>query len=175
MTFECEFADGDKRWVPYNTDLFQTEQYEIFCDNNSELLLLKVRLEEAKVMTREINSQAIVNVDVGQTVFVNLRQYGCGWYETLNLPYYEYRKYVIIFKYTEWKGAAHRKICIESELTEDSWTVCNLWVKQFGSCRDFDPDSMTLIDEQFLVDRPEILGETTRERVIARCKTHLGL
>jgi hypothetical protein len=175
MTFEAEFADGEKRWIPYSNDLFQTEQYEIFCEKNPELILLKMKTEESKVIAKEINSQAITNVNVDDKVFVDLRQYGCGWYESLELEDFEHRRYVIPFKYTEWKNESHRKITIESQLTGDIWTVNNLWVKQFGSMKEFDQTCMILIDEQFIVDHPAIIGETNRDRVINRCRTNLGI
>jgi hypothetical protein len=106
---------------------------------------------------------------------VELRQYGCAWYESLSLEDYEHRKYVIAFKYKEWKNEGHRKISIESELTGDIWTVGNLWVKQFGSRKELDQTHMFLIDEQFIVDHPAIIGDTNRDRVINRCRTSLGI
>jgi hypothetical protein len=134
-----------------------------------------LKTKESDILAREINKQVITNVTIGDKVFVELRQYGCTWYESLGLDRFEYLKYVIPFEYKEWKNQAHRKILIESELTGDSWFVSNLWIRQFGSRKVFDETSMVLIDEQFLVQHPEVLGETNRERVINRCKTNLGL
>jgi hypothetical protein len=176
LTFYAEFADEEKRWVPYSTDLFQTEQYELFCDRNPELILLKVRTEEAKAITREINNTAITEVDVNDSVWVDLRQYGCEWYESLQLPDYEFRKYVILFTYQKWKGNDHKKIVIKSDLTLDEWTVNHLWVKQFGTIYDHKlPENAVKIEEQYLIDHPEILGETHREFVLNKCRWVLGL
>jgi hypothetical protein len=175
LEFEAEFADGEVRWIPYSNDLFQTEEYSSFCERNPELILLKYRTDVAKTMASEINAEAIQNVEVGSKVFVELRQYGCGWYESLGLDDYEHRKYVIPFEYTSWKGSGHRKIQIESELTGDVWTVSNLWVKQFGSVKIFDANYMILIDEEFILKFPALIGETNREDVLARCREHLGI
>jgi hypothetical protein len=78
-------------------------------------------------------------------------------------------------EYTEWVGNQHRKIRIECELMEDTWTVNHLWVKQFGSLTVFDPAKMILIDEQFILNHPEILSERRRELTLQRCREVLGL
>jgi hypothetical protein len=173
MEFEIEFADGDKRWIPYSNDIFQTEQYEMFCDKHPELFLLKFRTDIAKTVASTTNKEIITSVDVGTKVYVSLRQYGCGWFESLELPDFEHIKYVILFEYTEWKSPAHKKINIHSELTLDSWLVGNLWIRQFGTTTIFDPDTMRLVDEKFLLEYPDILGQTHREEVLARCRLTL--
>jgi hypothetical protein len=175
LEFEIEFADGDRKWLPYSNDIFQTQQYEAFCDQNTELFLLKYRTDVAKTIAKSVNAETITSVDVGTKVYVNLRQYGCAWFESLDLPDFEHTKYVILFEYTEWKSDTHKKIRITSELTLDSWMVANLWIRQFGTTTVFDPLTMHLVDEKFLLEHPNILGETHRQEVLARCRANASI
>jgi hypothetical protein len=175
MFFEAEFFDGSRVWLPFSRDLYQTEQYELFIDRTPELLLYKYTVDVARVITAEINAAPITAVDVGVRVFVSLRQYGSVWFEELAFEDFEYKLYVLPMEYTEWVGNQHRKIRIECELLEDIWTVNHLWVKQFGSLTVFDPAKMILIDEQFILNHPEVLSERRREQTLQRCRETLGL
>jgi hypothetical protein len=138
-------------------------------------LLYKYTVEVARVITAEINAAPITAVDVGVRVFVSLRQYGSVWFEELALEDFEHKLYVLPMEYTEWVGNQHKKIRIECEVLEEIWTVNHLWVKQFGSLRVFDPARMILIDEQFVLNHPEILSERRRDQTLQRCREALGL
>jgi hypothetical protein len=175
MHFEVEFVDASRVWLPFSKDLFQTEQFEEFVNRNPELLLLKHTVEVARVISREINSAPITAVNVGDTVFVDLRQYGCEWYESLELEAYQYRKYVLQFEYGEWKGSNRRKIEVSCDLMMDEYVVNHLWVQQFGSIKKFDEANMVLVGAQFILDHPDITSSNRREQVLQHCRDVLGL
>jgi hypothetical protein len=99
MEFEIEYVDRSVKWLPWSVDIFETMQYEEFCDKISMLFLLKYKVDTARQIASHINKTPITCVNVGDEVYVNLRQYGCTWYEGPRLPDFEHVDYVLLFKY----------------------------------------------------------------------------
>ena len=170
MEFEVEFADGSHPWLPWSNDLFETIQYEEFCNANPPLMLLKYRLEAAKLVTKEINESPITSVESGDIVYVDLRSYGDHWYHTLNLDDPDHRTYVLQYRYLDWANAARTKIWVICDILEEEYKVQHLWVRRFGSVKAFDVDKMTLIDKRFILDHPQVLSDRTRERILEKCR-----
>jgi hypothetical protein len=170
MEFEVEFRDGSHPWLPWSNDLFDTVQYEEFCEANSALYLLKFRLERSRQVAAEINRTPITAVDVGTKVYVDLRSYGSVWYETLPLDDKDHLTYVLVYEYAEWVGTMNRKIWVRCELLDEYFDVPHLWVRRYGSNKTFDVENMILVDENFILAHPELVSERNREIVLQRCR-----
>jgi hypothetical protein len=174
MEFEVEYYDGSRQWRPYGIDIFNTIAYEDLCDITPELLLHRYTVAVAQIRATEIKKKQITDVDVGDSVFVDLRQYNVsGWYDQLPLDDLHHKKYVLKYRYDRWTSNKKRKIHIVCDLTDDHYHVDNLWVKQFGSTKIFNPETMIMMDEQFLIDHPEVLSDRNRAQIVQRCKDAL--
>jgi hypothetical protein len=88
-TFLVWFEDNDLVWLPFSTDISNTMQFEVFCNTRPELYILLYSQLEANKMMAALNRSPISEVKPGDTVYVDLRFYGAGWYNSLHLnPYF---------------------------------------------------------------------------------------
>ena len=78
--FLVRFSDGDQRWLPFSPDLTQTRQFETFCSSQPlKLLLLSAQL--AANLKRTVGRERVTTrVNIGDTVYVDLRAFGAAWY-----------------------------------------------------------------------------------------------
>ena len=96
-------------WIPWCRDITSTAAYDIFCTQRRELQYLLVPVETIASSKKQLNNLHIQLVQPGDTVYVNLRLYGHQWYESLQLPDWEYKQYMLPFRYTKWTHAiGHR-------------------------------------------------------------------
>jgi hypothetical protein len=170
MEFEVEFQDGSHPWLPWSKDLFETEQYETFCDENPPLLLLKYKLEVANAVTKQLNSTEITCIEPGDIVYVDLRSYGDTWYQGLGLEDPDHITYVLKYQYLDWVSNAHKNIWTICDLLEEEYKVKHLWIRRFGSRKDFEVQNMVLIDKDFLLHHPLIISERNRKRILRKCR-----
>jgi hypothetical protein len=174
MEFYVEFEDNSKVWLPWSNDLFDTTFYEDYCERTPELFLLKYRLERAKQVSADINKQVIDQVELADEVFVDLRSYGSEWYKDLNLENMDLARYVLKYVYTEWENHKHRKIWVSCDLLDEHFKVGPMWIKKYGSCKILDAITMTLVDEQFIIDHPNIVSDRYRAAVLEKCHKTLN-
>jgi len=176
MEFNMEYYDGSTAWRPYGDDVFQTIAYEEFCNQTPELMLHKYRQKEEKIRAAEIRKSVITTVNIGDKVYVDLRQYSQGqWYDNLPLADRYEKKYVMLFEYQKWQNDDCKKIWIYCSLNDDGYYVDHLWIKLFGSVKVFDPGRMILIDEKFVLEYPEIAtSERNREEILQKCRDLVG-
>ena len=96
MIFYIRFADGCEHWMPWSKDLFETQQYELFCKLHPELSPLVYMHKESLTIQRVINRTPIESVEPGNSVYMDLRAIGAGLYESLDLPDSDFTRYVVL-------------------------------------------------------------------------------
>jgi hypothetical protein len=153
MIFYIRFSDGCHHWKEWSNDLFSTQQYETFCASIPQLFPLIYLSKVASTLIKEINSQPILTVSPGTTVYMDLRAIGAGWYESLNLPNSDFSVYVVPLSYTGWQNKQHTKIQATIPSLDCQWTgrsaLNTFFVKSYGNSIDLQPN-MTLCTYDFI-------------------------
>ena len=165
--FYVEWVDGTKMWIPWCQDITSTAAYDTFCTQRRELQYLLVPIDVIAPSRKQINNLHIQIIQPGDTIYVNLRLYGHQWYETLKLPDWEYKQYMLPFRYTKWTHpVGHRmykkRIDVTCTLLNDVWpNRDHAWVSIWGANKNFDSSYMILIDDNLLRQHPNIRGDPT--------------
>ena len=164
MSFEVHFEDGTVLWKPYDDDLFQTVQYERFCTTHRMLRPLLIKAALALLNVAEVNKVNIDDVHKGTTArpgmifYLDLRNFGFAWYDTLSLPDPIHTSYVFRCTYTMWNNTrSHRKIVVRVDLTNESLIFTHYDVLQWGTAYEF-TSGMVLIDKEFVRDYPFVVS-----------------
>ena len=140
MDFLVAFTDGTKQWRPFSQDLFATVQYEYYCSSSPELRQLLVSAEQAAADKSTCNKLDITLVKPGDTVYVDIRSWGAGWYENITLPDKLTSTYVAECIYGNFCGSKNRpqkKLFAKfpafnnSTYPVDNWFVNHLWSSTF--------------------------------------------
>ena len=158
MTFKVKFADGDIRDLPWSRDLLCVA-YDEFCTSRPYLYHLSLDKRLADSFIQQKRREPITSVDIGDTVYVDLRFFGDPWYESLNLPDWQDNSYVVEFKYTHWYHKISKaKISATFILTGQSFAFDSYLVFAWGSQKAFNQETMTLVDRSLAEDYPAILA-----------------
>ena len=161
MEFEILFEDQSLVWLPWSKDLFDTAQYETFCRSRPELYPLIFDVKTAKLRIREINKLPISEIKPGDEVLVDLRCYGHGWYQTLQLEDKDHLTYLVEYRYIRWKSSKHLKIEVICLLFNEVFVVDHYFVKSYGSWTEADwiehSIAIRLVDEDLIRRYPAIL------------------
>ncbi len=158
MTFKVEFEDGDIIDLVWTPDL-QCEAYYDFCQSRPYLYHLSLDSTMAKRFITQKRKEDITSVEVGDRVFVDLRFFSDEWYESLELPDWETSSYVVVFEYTHWyHKKSKKKISAKFLLNGATYAMDTYLVYAWGSNRNFDPRTMTLVDDSFAQRYPDILA-----------------
>ena len=109
-------------------------------------------------------------IEPGDKVYVNIRFYGHQWYELLNLPKWEFTRYVVQFEYGDWCNDTlgnplyHRHIDAKCPVFNETWPRLNHnFVSMWGCTKIFDKATMVLVDHQLLAKFPSI-SEDPKQR-----------
>jgi hypothetical protein len=149
MEFEVLFATGTLKWRGWDNELFQTAPYEDFCRSRPELRPLLFTVKVAKQEIKRLNSSPIKLVKPGDEVFLDLRNYGAGWYQSLDLPDKDHIRYVVELLYTKWGNKERTQIDGRVEVFNEVWTkpksLTGSFVQYWGSTFRFDQATMVLI------------------------------
>eukprot|EP01036_Dinobryon_divergens_P038922 gene38922-51168_t len=94
MEFFVLFKSGDSVWLPYSQDIFHMVQFEEFCNSTPGLYFLQYSHSVAETRKKLVNKQPITTLQPGETIYVELRTWGEGWYQTLGLPDMFHTRYV---------------------------------------------------------------------------------
>ena len=153
ILFYIRFADGFHHWKPWSKDLFDTQQYEQYCNSLPQLSPLVVLQKQALILQRTLNRAPITSVEPGNTVYMDLRALGAGLYEFFNLPLYEFTKYVVPLEFVSWQNPSRTKINCRVPWLNLTWSgrgaVDHFFVKSWGSYKEVSND-MTLINMEFI-------------------------
>ena len=159
MTFRVEFVDGDIVQLPWSKDL-ECEAYYNFCELHPHLYHLTLDTTMAKRYQTQLRKEPITCVDVGDSVYVDLRFFGDDWYEALGLPDFETSHYVFKFTYTHWfHKQSHKKISGHMDIARaQSYALDGYAVFCWGSCKVLDPTHHVLVDLPLAQQYPTILA-----------------
>jgi len=161
MEFEVLFEDGSLVWLPWSKDLFNTVQYEAYCRSRPELYPLIYDAKIAGKRIKELNASPITEVKPGDTVLVDIRSYGAGWYDSLSLEDKHHINYLVEYRYVKWKSNRHLKIEAICSLFGETFVVDHAFVKFYGSWTEDDWVSsglnLKIIDDDLIVLVPELL------------------
>jgi phospholipid-translocating ATPase len=161
-SFLVWFEDNDLVWLPYSLDISNTSQFEAFCSTRPELYTLLYSYAEAQKMIAAINRSPISEVKPGDTVFVDLRFYGSGWYQSLDLPSSDILRYVVPFTYVRWyHKTSHTKIVAQCLIFKEEWPVNHHFVRSYGSLM-VPPEGSQLVDSDLVHRFPHILPPMTK-------------
>jgi hypothetical protein len=180
MEFLVEFADGDKVWLLHTRDLSSTVQFEAYCRANRPLFPLIYTVQQAMHEISVIKKQEIEAVQPGDAVYVDLRWYGATFYSELGLPEADFRTYVVVYKYVKWSFKTnHKRIDARCEVFDEYFSrLDNYFVYTYGSVKNFDAGTMTLVDEAFCVNHPTVLPSATAatllRKYVQRIQQHGG-
>ncbi len=92
-------------------------------------------------------------------MYVDLRSYGATWYSSLPLPDRDHTRYLLEYKYGDFKNRARTKIEARCPVLKENWVVDHDFVRRYGSAREIEPaeDSETVvIDADLLARYPTI-------------------
>ena len=161
MEFEVQFADGSLVWLPWSKDLFDAVQYEEFCRSSPELTPLLYSAKDAADKIKQVNKTAITEVKPGDIVFVDLRSYGATWYSSLPLPDRDHTRYLLEYRYGDFKNKARTRIEVRCPLFKETWVVNHDFVRRYGAFREMEPadedSKIVVIDEEMLAKYPMLL------------------
>ena len=104
-----------------------------------------------------MNKRPISAVEPGDVVFVDLRSYGAAWYSELQLPDMFHKSYRVRYTYARWQNARMTKIVATCPLLhEEDFVLDNFFVESYGKDKNFDRNSMVLVDKNFIQRYPKI-------------------
>ena len=155
LTFQVRFKDGSVHDLPYSRDLYDSTPYEEFCESKPYLRHLKVTSVQATEWISRIAKEPLTGFRVHQTVYLDLRVYGDGWYNQLELPESDDITYVSEFHVTL---ATRRKLDMKNPLTKDHHSFKAYDIYCFVHTT-FNPSTMVIIDEAFMIKYPQVTQE----------------
>lgn len=159
MTFRVQFADGDIVSLPWSKDL-ECAAYFDYCQAHPHLYHLTLDATLAKKYQTQLRKEPITCVAPGDSVFVDLRFFGDGWYEALSLPDAMSTSYVFLFTYTHWHNKTNtKKITGHMDIDHSyHYALDGYAVFCWGACSVFDPSHMVLVDHTLVKAYPAIMA-----------------
>ena len=164
MWFYVEFADGEKKWLPWSRDLDDSQPYGDYMLSEHPLYLLRFKAAVAPRERVALNKQDITEIKPGDNIFVDLRRWGECWYDQLNLPdSYTYR-HVVPAVYTRWDvdrrgNSTYKRIKLRVELFGEDLIFDHYDVMCWGRRTKFVPEEMLLVDASLVSEYPSILTD----------------
>jgi hypothetical protein len=155
LTFKVKFKDGSVHELPYSRDLYDSIPYAEFCESKPYLKHLTMTTVQANKWIQDITKEPIVGFRVHQIVYLDIRVYGDGWYNKLQLPDSDDIIYVSEFKITRY---TKRRVEMINPLTKDNHSFSAYDLYCFVHTR-HDPSTMVMIDEAFMVKYPQVTQE----------------
>ena len=158
MEFYLHYGDGSTGWKSWDTDLYDSIPYELYCQSIPQLYPLIFTVKVATHMASRMNKTPIAAVTPGTIAYMDLRWYGFDWYAGLGLPNEDNIVYVLEFRYLDWINNHHQKIRVQFHITSDTHLFNHFTVYCWGSCITL-TDQMVLVDHAFIRAHPQVLGE----------------
>jgi len=169
MWFYVEFADGEKKWLPWSRDLDGTQAYGDYVLSEHPLYALRFKAAQAPRERVSLNRHDITEVQPGDTVFIDLRRWGECWYDQLNLPDSYTFRHVVSGVYTRWvsdrKDNINRKqIKLRVDLFDEDLIFDHYDVQCWGRRTEFISSEMLLVDAALARQYPSILPDNPEKR-----------
>ena len=162
MWFFVEFADGEKKWLPWSRDLDDSQPYGDYMLREHPLYLLRFKAAMAPRERSALNRQEITEVSPGISIFIDLRRWGECWYDQLNLPDSYSFRHVVPAIYTRWdvdrkRNENRKRIHLQVNLFNESIVFDHYEVMCWGRRTTFIADEMLMVDAALVSAYPSIL------------------
>ena len=154
MEFLILFEDGSEVWLPWSDDISSTIPFEDYCRSNAPLRFLIYKKVEADQLMRDLRNSDIVEVGIGDRVFVDLRCYNYGWYSSLGLPDCDKTTYAVEYVYQKWVRG-RKKIEVYCPVFRETFKVDRVFVQMYGSTKQL-PSHWKLVDSNFVTRYPQV-------------------
>jgi phospholipid-translocating ATPase len=155
MDFKVHFGDSSVLWLPWSSDIAQTIAYEMYINARPMLRPLRFTVQALLREDKILNASPITEVAVGTFAYVDLRWYGYGWFEALDLPDHDNAQYVVKFRYEAFNK--ERTVAdIFCHIFKERWKVNHVFVVEYGMSTNFDATSMVLVDAAFVKKFPSV-------------------
>jgi hypothetical protein len=168
LEFYVRYSDGDEHWVSYSKDLFDCEQYELFCKSRPELWFCAYSVEEARKIRAKVNKEPITIVEPGDTLYVDLRAIGAKWYNAIGpgsigttLPNEDKEIYVVKCTVGGYMNTAKTKVKVNCVLLSLDFIWNHERVLCWGTYKEC-TDEMIEITPEFLLKHPQIVSTTRK-------------
>ena len=115
MEFNVTFINGDStetKMVPYNKDLANSEQFELYVNSNPYLFPLRVLANVAPKRVLAVDRTVITTVQPGSERFMDLRYFDDtdrAWFDNLNLPEKQ-KQHLVLIQFRRWKNRNRKSI-----------------------------------------------------------------
>jgi hypothetical protein len=157
MTFLVQYIDDDIRLVPWSQDLL-CDAYYSFCESIPHLHHLTFDVKISQKFISDMKKTDIACASPGDIAYIDLRFFGDLWFEDLALPKVPAKFYVVKFKYIQWfHKTSKKKISAEYLLGGNMYALDTYQVFAWGSILHFDPNTMTLVDESYILTYPKLV------------------
>ena len=123
---------------------------------------------EASKWIASKKKEPITTINIDEHIYIDLRFLSYTWYNELALPNYLYTSYVIEGVYIKWRNVQHTSIKLFLPVTDEVYYVNNFFVYSFGSVKQFNSDTMVLVDKTFVYHNPSILPDKSRDNLLKR-------
>ena len=156
IEFLLEFEDGEQAWRTYDNDLknnIVVRQY-IHDEANNILMPLRYTVDEWNNVRKELNKNPIAPFN---KVYLDWRSYPLAWRNKVGLP--ELSSHMTyVFEVTFKKYTNKTKTTCEVHIVnpKTSFTINKTWMMQCGSTKEFNPNTMVLIDSDMVAKYPNI-------------------
>ena len=153
--FLVKFADGEEIWLPWSKDLADTIQFERFCLSKSYLFPLTISAKDWNHKMMQMNKAGIDSVKPGVKFFLNLRYFGDGYYQSLDLPEKDRVDYVVECFYSSWRVKG-RAINVKCSLFDQTY-IWNAAMVFLHGCQFAITPEMRIVDEELTRRFPAIM------------------
>ena len=179
MTFYIKFEDGDEGWLQYSQDLWVNECFLEYCATRPELKILTMTSATAAMYIAEKEQQ---DIEMPPTAFyIDLRVLGFTWYDRLQLPDSDAKTYIVAASFHDYKRGKptkgnglgklnHKRAIIYIPLFDDYLHDCSLYWFESNAYRAIPKLDDVVVDVDFLLRFPHILGENHPKVVEYRSK-----
>jgi hypothetical protein len=165
MTFLVRFADEDITWIQYGPDIISNSVYQDFVDSIPELALLKFTALEAGRYIAHTRKLMIPSKLTPARFLIDIRVLGFTWYDSLGLPDADTKLYVMRVEFVKHTNKAKTRAEVFIPALQEMLSNLDYSWFELNATRTSVPEQAILIDEEFLVQFPNILGaKSTRQR-----------
>jgi hypothetical protein len=164
MTFLVRFADEDISWIQYGPGLISNAVYQNFVDSIPELALLKYTALEAGRYIAHTRKLMIPTKLTPSRFLIDIRVLGFTWYDSLNLPDADTSLYVMHAEFVKYTNKPKSRAEVFIPVLQEKLSNLDYSWFELNATRTTIPEKAILIDEQFLVKFPSILGSKSKRQ-----------
>ena len=160
LQFLVLFSDDTQVYKNYDYDLASTVPYENFIrskmDDTPYLEPLLFTIKDWKAKMKEFNKEQITHLPAKTKLYTFLISYGVDWYESLNLPNIEPKKYMIELVSKGNVKDNPKKVVLFCPLFKQEIISDNEYIRLYTTLS-FDKAKHFLVDKDFVKKYPQIM------------------